>query len=62
MQSHGFQFNKWLTVGDNRFRESHVANDGIIVGIGEQFPSVETYPGENSINCRCHLEYVEGEV
>lgn len=52
-----FTENTWHTAKDRRVRPSHRANDGITVGIGEKFPNGETYPGEISINCRCHLSY-----
>jgi SPP1 gp7 family putative phage head morphogenesis protein len=46
---------EWLTVGDDKVREEHVENDGVIVGKGEAFPSGEMYPAEHSVNCRCAL-------
>lgn len=46
---------EWLTVGDDRVREEHVENDGVIVAKGQAFPSGEMYPAEHSVNCRCAL-------
>lgn len=46
---------EWLTVGDDKVREEHVENDGVIVAKGQAFPSGEEYPAEHSVNCRCAL-------
>lgn len=46
---------EWLTVGDDKVREEHVENDGVIVAKGQAFPSGEMYPAEHSVNCRCAL-------
>ena len=51
------QTKEWVTVGDGRVRNSHRAMNGEIVGIDEAFSDGEAYPGESSINCRCHLVY-----
>ena len=53
----GSQTKEWRTVGDGRVRNSHRALNGEIVAIEESFSDGEAYPGESSINCRCHLEY-----
>lgn len=46
---------EWLTAEDDRVRDEHRANDGVVVSADGEFPSGEHYPGENSINCRCAL-------
>ncbi len=46
---------EWLTAGDDRVRDEHVLNAGVIVDTGGAFPDGEHYPGESSINCRCAL-------
>ena len=53
----GSQTKEWVTVGDGRVRNAHRAMNGEIVGIDESFSDGEAYPGESSINCRCHLVY-----
>ena len=52
----------WLTVGDDRVRDSHAAVDGELVGTQEKFSNGLLYPrdtraGDASdvINCRCTL-------
>ncbi len=46
---------EWLTAGDDRVRDEHVINNGVVVATGDTFPDGEAYPGELSINCRCAL-------
>lgn len=46
---------EWITAGDDRVRDEHVANAGVIVGTDGVFPSGEKYPAEHTINCRCVL-------
>jgi SPP1 gp7 family putative phage head morphogenesis protein len=46
---------EWLTAGDDRVRDEHVLNAGVIVNSNGTFPSGEHYPGEATINCRCVL-------
>lgn len=53
----GSQTKEWVTVGDGRVRNSHRAMNGEIVAIDDAFSDGEAYPGESSINCRCHLVY-----
>jgi len=58
MKDAGFLYNTWNTQGDDRVRPIHRANEGETVEIGEVFVgSGETYCGENSVGCRCWLEY-----
>ena len=59
---------EWLTVGDDRVRESHADQDGETVDLDEPFTNGLMYPGdpegdaEEVINCRCTLLYhVPGE-
>jgi len=54
-QSNVVQGKEWITAGDERVRDEHLDNDGTIVETDGVFPNGETYPGENSINCRCVL-------
>lgn len=51
---------EWLTAHDGRVRESHVAEDGHIVPVGQLFPETHLHypsdpsgPAEEVINCRC---------
>lgn len=46
---------EWITVGDDKVRDEHKMNDGVIVEKGRAFPSGEHYPAEHSVNCRCVL-------
>ncbi len=46
---------EWLAVIDDVTREEHVENDGQVVGKYETFSNGESFPGENSINCRCAI-------
>lgn len=54
----GVQKQFWVTVGDNRVRPQHVANEEAgAVQIGVPFPSGQLHPGDGplSVNCRCSL-------
>jgi hypothetical protein len=53
---------EWVTVGDSRVRNSHQAQNGVIVALGYAFPNGETYPGEHDMNCRCYLNYLFDET
>lgn len=46
---------EWLTTQDDRVREEHVINDGVIVGKDEVFPNGESFPAQHTINCRCAI-------
>lgn len=46
---------EWLTAGDSKVRDEHMANAGVVVDKNGTFPSGEQYPGQHSINCRCAL-------
>lgn len=46
---------EWITAGDDRVRDEHVMNAGVIVSTNEMFPSGEQYPAQHTINCRCVL-------
>jgi uncharacterized protein with gpF-like domain len=59
-----FKLNKeWVSVHDDRTRHSHLLLDGKVVGELEEFKPGLQFPGdpngakEETINCRCHLEY-----
>jgi hypothetical protein len=55
-QRSGVKKHEWVTVGDNRVRPQHEANElGGPVKLGDNFPSGEIYPGQSSPNCRCSL-------
>lgn len=67
-QTSGIQKQEWLTARDNRVRESHVAEDGNIVAIGDVFPETHLHhpndpmgAPEEVINCRCVALPVEEE-
>lgn len=58
----------WITMQDDRVRESHVEVDGMTIGIFEDFvvgSSIMGYPRdlrnnpepEEVVNCRCYLQY-----
>lgn len=56
----------WITMLDNRVRETHDFLEGVSVPIGERFYTIDgdsaLYPGgfelaENNCNCRCILAY-----
>lgn len=49
---------EWLTTGDGAVRDEHVINDGQIVDKDAVFSNGESYPGEQTINCRCALSPV----
>ena len=55
----GVSRKRWLTVGDDRVRPTHVDNaDAGWLGMADAFPSGQRHPGDgvDSINCRCSLE------
>lgn len=56
----------WLTMRDDRVRESHWYLDGLTVGINDYFYTLSgdrtLYPGEfgvasEDVNCRCYVKY-----
>lgn len=56
----------WVTVGDDKVRESHQYLEGVTIPIDEKFYTIDGdsafYPSnfesaENNVNCRCFLEY-----
>ena len=44
---------EWVTSGDNRVREEHVAMNGQIVNFGEPFSNGQVIPGTGDYGCRC---------
>lgn len=63
-EASGFETMKeWVAVHDNRTRHSHYLLDGKKVRLDESFKDGLAFPGdpsgdpEETINCRCHLEY-----
>lgn len=57
------RYKTWITVGDERVRESHEGLDGMTIPIDEPFPNGLMYPCDPSgapeevCNCRCWLDY-----
>jgi SPP1 gp7 family putative phage head morphogenesis protein len=58
-QQAGIQYTQWVAAGDDRVRDSHLEQNGLIVRLGDTFPNELKYPGDRSgdleewINCRC---------
>lgn len=58
---------EWITARDGEVRESHQAQDGDIVTIGEPFANGLKYPGdmdgppEEVINCRCVVSPIQSD-
>ncbi len=68
MGAAGVRRHEWLTAGDERVRDSHVAQDGQVVAVGEEFDNGLLHPldvfgdASETINCRCiTLAVFEGE-
>jgi HK97 family phage portal protein len=66
-QSGAVEEKEWLSSRDADVRESHVAMDGVRVGLGQLFPNGVDYPAGNgpadeTINCRCTLLAVISEA
>jgi HK97 family phage portal protein len=68
-QTAGIKKQEWLTAKDGRVRESHVAEDGNIVAIGETFPETGLKhpndpqgPPAECINCRCICLAIEEDA
>lgn len=59
MRDLGVQYQKWVTAGDDRVRETHDAQDGEIAAINTPFSNGLRYPLDTDgpleewINCRC---------
>ena len=62
----GYKTKTWVTVGDEKVRETHDFLDGVKVGIDEKFYTIDDdnapCPGlfalaKNNCNCRCVLHY-----
>lgn len=56
---------RWVTVQDERVRDSHAELHGMVVPVEEEFPNGLMFPGDPSgppeevYNCRCSLEWIE---
>lgn len=56
---------RWVTVQDERVRDSHAELHGMVVPVDEEFPNGLMFPGDPSgppeevYNCRCSLEWVD---
>lgn len=70
MRQAGIEDKMWLVSPDNRVRNTHVAIDGVIVPVGDNFKLFDGDEGpapgqftraENSINCRCAIIAVTPE-
>jgi hypothetical protein len=67
-QSRVMRSKRWLTQGDSRVRDRHVAIDGERADIGAAFSNGLRYPhdplgpAEEVINCRCSLAYSDEEA
>lgn len=59
MRDEGVEKQTWITAGDEHVRDSHAAQNGITVNVGERFPNGLLFPNDPSgtpeeiINCRC---------
>jgi len=65
----GFETCFWVTVGDERVRDSHTHNESVgAVKLGDKFPNGCRFPGDplaplaETINCRCWLVGANREV
>jgi len=47
----------WHAIGDKRTRPSHRKLNGQTFSIEEDIPGEGQYCGQNSVNCRCYMEY-----
>jgi uncharacterized protein with gpF-like domain len=47
----------WITVGDDRVRDEHVAMQGETVPFDARYSNGEDLPGESTYNCRCLSRY-----
>lgn len=56
---------RWITMADERVRDSHAELHGMVVPVEEEFPNGLMFPGDPSgppeevYNCRCSLEWVD---
>lgn len=56
---------RWVTMADERVRDSHAALHGKVVPVDEEFPNGLMFPGDPSgppeevYNCRCSIEWVD---
>lgn len=61
MTSAGVRYHKWSAANDERTRQTHAANDGLIARIGDTYPNGLRYAGDRMgpigewINCRCTM-------
>lgn len=66
-KQNGVERHQWATAGDELVRNSHAAQDGDIVDVGEPFANGLLFPGdpagppEEVINCRCCPVPIIGE-
>lgn len=52
----------WVTVGDNRVRDDHLAMAGQTVPFAARFSNGEDVPGESTYNCRCVPRYFQARA
>lgn len=59
MRDEGVEKHTWITAGDEHVRDSHAAQNGVTVNLGERFPNGLEFPNDPAgtpaeiINCRC---------
>lgn len=60
LQQEGYESHEWLSSQDDRVRDSHMAEDGKVVVVGQPFPTTNlVFPGDpagdidETIGCRC---------
>ena len=66
-KTEGYEFHQWISAGDEKVRETHQEEGGVIVRIGDVFPHTgllhpldQNGAVEEIINCRCTTVIVEG--
>jgi SPP1 gp7 family putative phage head morphogenesis protein len=61
MQRLGVRYHQWIAANDERTRQTHSNNNGLIAVIGATFPNGQTFAGDRNadisewINCRCRM-------
>jgi len=59
----GAKLKMWITMGDDRVRDTHQMLNGMVISIEDRFPNGAMIPGDSGdpaedIGCRCILEYL----
>jgi len=61
MTAAGVRYHKWVSATDERTRQTHMNNNGLITQIGTPYPNGLRYAGDRNgaisewINCRCRM-------